>query len=277
MEGAGLAAALTAATIWALVIFLYKRHMENVGAATVNFSRLLYVSLFMWPVLLGVGDTKGIWAAALSGVVTLLLGDSLYFYAIHKVGGSVAAPVVYTYVIIAQYFALLLGERVTPLLFLSSALVVLGVALLARGGEERMSPVGLAAAFGATLLWSLGMTAVKLASLQGVPPAAIAYIRALSACVPLGVYLAARGRLRVVKSPAFAAASILDLGVGSTLFAFSVEKVGLAITTILVSMSPLVTQLYAKASGIEQITPRQALGAVAIFIAIAITMGVAVR
>ena len=277
MEAVGVLAALGAAVIWALVIFLYKRHMESAGAVGVNFSRLFYVSVLMWPVLLGVGEAGGVWAAVLSGVLTLLAGDSLYFYAIHKVGGSVAAPVVYSYVVIAQYFALLLGERVTPLLFASSALVVLGVALLARGGEVRMSPVGLAAAFGAALLWSLGMTAVKLASIQGVPPAAIAYIRALSACVPLGAYLAARGRLRIVKSPAFAAASILDLGIGSALFAFSVERVGLALATILVSVSPLITQLYARATGIEQITPRQTLGAVAIFVAVAIAVGAAVR
>ncbi|MGC8994702.1 MAG: EamA family transporter [Pyrobaculum sp.] len=273
MDVAGLAAVFTAAVIWALVIFLYKRHMESLDAAVVNFSRLFYVSALMWPVLILAKPSAGVWAAVASGVLTLFIGDSLYFYAIHRVGGSVAAPLTYTYVVIAQYLALLLGEKVTPMLIVSSLLVVLGVGLLARGGKARVNVVGVASAAAAAFMWSLGMTAVKLAAVQGVHPTAVAYLRALSACLFMALYLAARGRLRIVKSPLFAAASLLDLGLGSALFAYSVERVGLALSTILVSVSPLITQLYAKFTGIEPLSPRQMAGAVAIFLAIAVAMG----
>jgi len=269
----GVGAALTAATIWALVIFLYKKHMERLDATAVNFSRLLYVTLLMAPVAAFIQPVSGLWAAAASGLITLVAGDSFYFYAIHKVGGSVAAPLAYIYVVIAQYFALLLGENVSQWLVLSSLLVVLGVAFLARGGEARLSPLGIAAAIAAAVMWSLGMTAVKLATMGSVHPVVIAYLRAASACVALGLYLATKRQLRVVKSPLFAVASLLDLGVGSALFAFSVENVGLALTTILVSASPLITQLYAKTAGIENLAPRQIAGAAAIFIAILIAVG----
>jgi DME family drug/metabolite transporter len=208
-----------------------------------------------------------------SGVVTLFVGDSLYFYAIHKVGGSVAAPLAYTYIVMAQYFALLLGEEVSQWLILSSLLAVAGVSLLAGGGGARLSLLGLAAAAAAALLWSLGMTAVKLAVLGNVNPLAVAYLRAASACAALGLYLAAKRRLKVVKSPLFAAASLMDLGVGSALFAYAVGKIGLAPTTILVSASPLITQLYAKATGVENLTPRQMAGAAAIFAAVLTAVG----
>lgn len=99
MDLLGVGAALAAAAIWALVIFLYKRHMESLDAAAVNFSRLLYVAVLLAPAALLVEPAPGLWAAVVSGVVTLLVGDSLYFYAIHKVGGSVAAPTTATFLI----------------------------------------------------------------------------------------------------------------------------------------------------------------------------------
>ncbi len=273
MSIVGVGAAFVAAAIWALVIFIYKKHMESLDATAVNFSRLMYVTLLMAPVVLFAGPAPGLWAAVASGLVTLVVGDSLYFYAIHKVGGSVAAPLAYTYVVLAQYFAFLLGEGVSQWLVLSSLLVVVGVALLARGGEINLNPLGLAAAVATAVMWSLGMTAVKIAAVGNVHPAVIAYLRASSACAVLGIYLAAKRRLRVVRSPLFAVASLLDLGVGSALFAFSVEKVGLALTTILVSTSPLVTQLYAKTASVEDLTLRQVAGALAIFAAVLLAVG----
>jgi DME family drug/metabolite transporter len=272
MDPLGVGAALAATAIWALVIFLYKRHMESLDAAAVNFSRLMYVTVLLAPAALFIEPVPGLWAAVVSGVVTLFVGDSLYFYAIHKVGGSVAAPLAYTYIVMAQYFALLLGEEVSQWLILSSLLTVAGVSLLAGGGDTRLSPLGLAVA-AATLLWSLGMTAVKLAVLGNVNPLAVAYLRAASACAALGLYLAAKRRLKVVKSPLFAATSLMDLGVGSALFAYAVGKIGLALTTILVSASPLITQLYAKATGVENLTPRQMAGAAAIFAAVLTAVG----
>jgi DME family drug/metabolite transporter len=272
MDPLGVGAALAVAAIWALVIFLYKRHMESLDAAAVNFSRLMYVTVLLAPAALFIEPVPGLWAAVVSGVVTLFVGDSLYFYAIHKVGGSVAAPLAYTYIVMAQYFALLLGEEVSQWLILSSLLTVAGVSLLAGGGDTRLSPLGLAVA-AATLLWSLGMTAVKLAVLGNVNPLAVAYLRAASACAALGLYLAAKRRLKVVKSPLFAATSLMDLGVGSALFAYAVGKIGLALTTILVSASPLITQLYAKATGVENLTPRQMAGAAAIFAAVLTAVG----
>ncbi len=77
----------------------------------------------------------------------------------------------------------------------------------------------------------------------------------------------------MVKSPLFAAASLMDLGAGSALFAYAVGKIGLAPTTILVSASPLITQLYAKAAGVENLTPRQMAGAAAIFAAVLTAVG----
>ena len=273
MDLLGVGAALAAAAIWALVIFLYKRHMESLDAAAVNFSRLIYVAVLLAPTALFIKPAPGLWAAVVSGVVTLFVGDSLYFYAIHKVGGSVAAPLAYTYIVIAQYFALLLGEKVSQWLILSSLLAVAGVSLLAGGGDARPSLLGLAAAAATALLWSLGMTAVKLAVLGSANPLVVAYLRAASAGVALGLYLAAKRRLKVVKSPLFAAASLMDLGVGSALFAFAVGKIGLALTTILVSASPLITQLYAKLTGVENLTPRQMAGAAAIFAAVLTAVG----
>jgi drug/metabolite transporter (DMT)-like permease len=77
MDPLGVGAALAAAAIWALVIFLYKRHMESLDAAAVNFSRLLYVAVLLAPTALFIKLAPGLWAAVVSGVVTLFVGDNL--------------------------------------------------------------------------------------------------------------------------------------------------------------------------------------------------------
>ncbi|MFN3804495.1 MAG: EamA family transporter [Pyrobaculum sp.] len=267
----GIAAAFTAAVIWALVIFLYKKHMAAASPLSVNFSRVVYVSLIMWPVLTTTELTPALLAAVLSGVVTLVVGDSMYLYAISKVGGSVAAPVAYTYIVATQYFALALGEGVTTSLLASAVLVVLGVALLSQGEERQLSPLGLAAAVGAAASWSLGVTAIKIATLGGVPPLAVAYVRALSAALTLGIYRIFK-KVEIIKSPLLAAASVADLGLGAALFVFSIEKLGLSLATVLVATSPLVTQLYAAASGAERVTAIRAAGGVTIFVAVVLAL-----
>lgn len=268
----GIAAALSAAAIWAVVIFLYKRYMAEVDPISVNFSRVAYVSLAMWPVLAVTEPTSALLAAVASGVVTLVAGDSLYLYAISRVGGSVAAPLAYTYIVATQYLALALGEVVTPTLLASAVLVVLGVALLSRGGEARLDTAGLAAAVGTAACWALGVTAIKVASMGGMPPLAVAYVRALSAAAALGAYGLWK-KVRFVKSPVFALASVADLGLGAALFAFAIGDLGLSLATVLVATSPLVAQLYAAASGVERVTAMRVAGGVAIFLAVVLALG----
>jgi len=273
MRTAGIAAALAAAAIWALVVFVYKRHLSNADVLAVNFSRLLYASALTSPSLALAGPAAWLPAAAASGLLALAAGDTLFLFAVRRAGASVAAPLAYAYVVVSQHLAAAFGERTPLQLLASSLLLVAGVALLARGGGSRRDAAGVAAALCASLLWALGMAAFKLAALEMSSPLAVAHVRALAACAALGACMAVEKRLVVVKSPALAAAAVFDVGIGAALFALSVKHAGLALATILASTSPLITQAFAVLMGLERVSRAQAAGAAAILAAVVTALG----
>ena len=66
------------------------------------------------------GAFQGFGFAILSGIVSLAVGDSLFLIAIRRVGASVAAPVVYTYVLFIQVSAQV-GMKLSHFLTCSAA------------------------------------------------------------------------------------------------------------------------------------------------------------
>jgi DME family drug/metabolite transporter len=61
---------------------------------------------------------------------------------------------------------------------------------------------------------------------------------------------------------------VSDLAMGSMLFVYSVSTIGVALTVILTSLSPLLTQLFARALGKESPSPKDFVGGVLIVAAL---------
>jgi DME family drug/metabolite transporter len=196
--------------------------------------------------------------ALASGVITLTVGDSMFLLGIREMGASVAAPVVYTYVLLIQFSAPAVGEVVPWSNFLAAAMVVAGVYILSRGGGGTPRAKGIAFALCASLTWTIGQDLIRVPTNVGGSSVSVAFARNLAAAVGLGIAVLATRRLRrwpsgvTAKEFGFLAfIAVTDLVVGSVFYVYSVSLVGIALTAILTSLSPLLTQVLSKALGKE--------------------------
>ncbi len=140
--------ALLTAVIWAWASIMYGDFMKRMHPLTVNFLRMLYASvvLLIPAMVLGGLNYGAIWGGSLSGLLSLVIGDSLYLFSINYSGVSIAAPASYTYIPLTVLFAVFLGEPLTITKLMASILLIPGVYLLsavvAQGGKLRVYSSG---------------------------------------------------------------------------------------------------------------------------------------
>jgi DME family drug/metabolite transporter len=264
--------ALAAALIWAYASVSYRGYVEKLGVFKLNALRMFYASLALLIPALYLGLGRGAVYAALSGVLSLALGDSLYLKALRTAGVSLAVPAAYSYVILEQFVAVLLGEPLKAAYLAAAGLTVAGVYLLVAG-RDRGSLGGILYALGAAAAWSAGYAAVKVAGMGGLSPISVAFVR-VAAALPVLASLAGSGVVRGMRSTwrtALPAIAVLDLGGGSALFAYSTVEAGLGLTVIVLGVTPIASQLMSRALGRERPTAREYSAAALILLAIAIS------
>ena len=270
--------ALIAALIWAFSPIYYGVYLKKFGMLTLNFIRTsLGAGVLLLPALY-FGFQQGAIFAVLSGVITLAVGDSLFLISIREVGASVATPVVYTYVLLIQLTAFSVGESVLATNIVSATLIIVGVLLLSRGGGQAPRIKGIIIALGASLIWTVGQDLLKVASSAGLQFVSLAFLRDGSAAIALGLTLLVRGRpLSFFKKKVtpreggyLAIVSISDLALGSAIYVYSVSTTGLALTVILTSLSPFLTQVFSKLLGKETPSNRDILAGLLIVLALVI-------
>ena len=270
--------ALIAALIWAFSPIYYGVYLKKFGMLTLNFIRTsLGAGVLLLPALY-FGFQEGAIFAVLSGVITLAVGDSLFLISIREVGASVATPVVYTYVLLIQLTAFSVGESVVVANILSATLIILGVLLLSRGGSRAPRIKGIIIALGASLIWTVGQDLLKVASSAGLQFVSLAFLRGGSAAIALGLTLIVRGhplssfkkKVTPREGGFLALVSISDLALGSAIYVYSVSTTGLALTVILTSLSPFLTQVFSKLLGKETPTNMDILAGFLIVLALVI-------
>lgn len=232
--------------------------MQRFDLITLNLLRTLLASAVLAIPAFYVGFGNALPYALASGVITLTVGDSLFLLGIREMGASIAAPVVYTYVLLIQFTAPAVGELVPLSNLVAAAMVVAGVYFLSRGGGGTPRAKGIAFALGASLAWTVGQDLIRLATSAGGSSISVAFGRNLAAAVGLGVAVLATRRLKqwpsgvTAKEFGFLAfIAITDLVVGSVLYVYSVSLIGIALTAILTSLSPFLTQVFSRALGKE--------------------------
>jgi DME family drug/metabolite transporter len=255
------AIALIPAVIWAFSPIYYRGFMRRFDFLLLNLLRTSMASLALLVPALVIGFGSGVIDALLSGAITLACGDTLYLLSVRETGASVAAPVVYTYVFFVQLTATIVGEVVPFSNYVAAVMVVAGVFLLSRGRSGKPRAKGIAFGLAAGLVWTAGQDLISVATNAGGNVLVITFSRNAAAAVALGfaVLLTRRTRLwpkevtrREMGFLAFIA--LTDLAVGSFLYVYSVSLVGIALTVILTSLSPFLTQLFSKLLGKESPT-----------------------
>jgi len=271
--------ALIAALIWAFSPIYYAVYLNKFEMLTLNFIRTsLGAGVLLLPALY-FGFQQGAVFAVLSGVIALAVGDSLFLISIRQVGASVATPVVYTYVLLIQLTAFSVGESVVVTNIVSATLIILGVFLLSRGGGGQAPRIrGIIIALGSSIISTVGMDLLKVASSAGLPFVSLAFLRDGSAAIALGLTLLVARRplssFRKKVTPReggyLALVSISDLALGSAIYVYSVSTTGLVLTVILTSVSPFLTQIFSKLLGKEAPSTRDILAGLLIVLALVI-------
>jgi drug/metabolite transporter, DME family len=273
--------ALVAAVIWAFSPIYYRGFLEKFDFLSFNLLRNLMASsvLLIPAAYLGFGGGAGLGYALVSGAVTLSCGDSMFLLAIRETGASVASPVVYTYVLMIQLLGAFLGQTVPAANFVAAGMVVAGVFLLSKGGGGRPRGRGITYAVLAGVAWTAGQELIQQATNAGGNVVAVTFTRNAAAALALGAaFIVTRSSRRwptglAVREYAFMALFILsDLVVGSLLFVYSISTEGVALTVILTSLSPLLTQVFSKALGKESPSPKDYLGGVLIVAAVVLAI-----
>ncbi len=264
--------AIIAATIWAYVVSIYKK--IQLESTILNLWRLsitaLSISILAIPGLLNLNQAV-IWAI-LNGIIVLGIGDTLYIKGLKLCGVSIATPIVFTYIIIVQLIATFLGEPLTISKVLASILAFLGIYILSRGGDKDVEKaknltLGIIYSIIASLAWAFGQSLLKLAVLN-IDVITITFIRASSGAVTLlfitlitGKDFEKPSRKDFTKLLFY---SPIDLGLGAYLFILSISLIGLGLTVILISLTPLLAQIIAHYLCDEKIGVKELMSAILI-------------
>lgn len=128
----GGAAALASAFLWAVSAILFRRVGDAVSAMGINLAKGLVALACMAALLLPTGlagvDPDSLTALAISGLVGITLGDTLYFMTLVRLGPRRTLLVgALIPVVTALIAAVMLGERVPLLAWLGMALTITGV------------------------------------------------------------------------------------------------------------------------------------------------------
>jgi drug/metabolite transporter, DME family len=271
--------AIIPAVIWAFSPIYYRVFMARFDFLTLNLLRTSLASLVLVIPAFYFGFSPAILYGLASGLVSLTVGDSLFLVGIREMGASIAAPVVYTYVFLVQVTAPMVGEVVPLANVVAAVMVVAGVYVLSRGGGGKPRAKGIAFTLAASLAWTLGQDLISVATSAGGNFVTVAFARDLAAAAGLAVAALASGRLKkwpkgvTLREFGFIAfIATTDLVLGSVLFVYSISLVGVALTTILTSLSPLLTQLFSRALGKEAPSRQDYAGGVLIVAALVIAL-----
>lgn len=255
------AVALIPAVIWAFSPIYYRGFMNRFDFLLLNFLRTSMASLALLVPALLIGFGSGVLYALLSGAITLACGDTLYLLSVRETGASVAAPVVYTYVLFVQLTATFVGEAVPVSNYLAATMVVAGILLLSRGGSGKPRAKGIAFGLAAGLVWTAGQDLIRVATNTGENVLVVTFCRNAAAALALGCAVLVTRRTRLWPSGItrremgfLTFIALADLAVGSFLYIYSVSLIGIALTVIITSLTPFLAQLFSKLLGKESPT-----------------------
>lgn len=253
-------AALGAAVCWAMTGLLSAGPVAALGPFGFNLIRQGFVTAVLAALVLATGRWHGIdptWLGplVLSGVIGIFLGDTLLFFALHRLGPRRTGAL---FAMNAPMAALLgwlfLGETLSPQGIAGVALCSAGVTIcvLGRGGAHGLETVrgnvwaGVALGLLAALGQAGGSLVARPAMAAGMDPMTGSLIRVAVAVACLGALMSLRLPVTRIAGPLtrpvaarIAASGILAMVVGMTLLLFALQGGKVGIVSTLSALSPV--------------------------------------
>ena len=276
--------ALMVAVVWAFPPLLYRKALPNVSYLAANLVRSAFGALFLLCVFLATfHQFPSVPFGALSllflaGITNLVIGDTLFFISLRRVGISRTQPITSSYPLFSMILAgVLLGEGITLSIIVGTPMIVLGIAIVSlTGNENNKTPhcgavpflAGTPYALGSAFCYAVGFIVYKFAMVDGsIDPIFATCVRYLVIIPTLMILVMIEkpdrvrslGKRDVVR---LAIGGILEVGIGGTLMFVSL-KLGNASTTIpLMSATPLFTLVLAAQYAGEKMSLRLLIGTV---------------
>lgn len=255
-------AALGTATCWATTGILASDAIRAIGAFHFNLIRQVFVTLLLAGIVLASGalalpDWQVVAVLALSGVIGILLGDTLNFAAVGRLGPRRAGAVFALNAPMAAVLGwLVLGERLDWQAALGIAVTVTGVALAILGrpaeGAHRLEElrgglrIGVLFGLGAALGQATGALIARPWMAEGLDPYVGSLIRVGASGLAMGIaatlpFAPAAPRSLSAKVLALTAATaLIGLLLGMTLFLFALQGGQTGIIATLSATSPVI-------------------------------------
>jgi drug/metabolite transporter (DMT)-like permease len=260
----GILFAVIATVFFGVTNVIYKRMSNDISVMDITFSRI-WVSLplsYLFAVMSASTYTivipiHAMFPLAISMILGIVLGDTMYFLSQERIGVTRAFPISMSYPLMVYLLtAYFLGEPVIIQRILGAIIVVTGVSLVARASQreslesstrwsDRDRRIGLVLAFLTLISWALS-DAVFQFGLIDVGAAEANFFRMLFASiilVPFFLVSMRKGRpLPSRRILAFVSLTGL-VGIGLSLIAYSyaVKYVGATVTAVIIASAPIFT------------------------------------
>jgi drug/metabolite transporter (DMT)-like permease len=277
----GIILGFASAFIWATTSLAIKAQSDRIDTSSFNAFRMFVAMLFVLALLPFFGGVQAIvqmpvnatLMLAISSVIGIAIGDTLYFWSMTKIGTSRALPISGTYPLFTWALAVpLLNEPITLGAILGTILVIAGVSLLAPQTEKtiqtdaRTERWGLLAVFAAALLWAIATTMLKIGLNESPHVIVVNAIRlpvaaAASALIAYRQkgWAAWRGYNR--KSlPALVGLAIYSTGIGMIVWTLTVDFAGAARASLINTAAPIIGVPLAAIFLKENVTPKIVVG-----------------
>jgi DME family drug/metabolite transporter len=275
----GIVLGLATAFIWATSSLVVKHWSARVNTLALNAFRLSVSGLFFLALLPFSGGLDALArltmpsqiALALSVIIGIAIGDSLYFWSLAQIGAARAMPISGIYPLFTWALAVpILGEPITPQAMIGTAIVIVSLYLLAPVEQsETPAHIHRAGTFGAivaALVWAVATVLMKMGMQTGVDVITINAFR-----MPIGALaLLALAHARLGKAawrgfdraiiPGLIVYGLYSTGLGALVWTWSVEFTGAARAALLVTFAPLIGAPLAAIFLRERITPKIAVG-----------------
>jgi DME family drug/metabolite transporter len=287
-------AALGAAIAWTVSAVLYKSALSKTEPLQANILRLGCTSVILLVFVISIGrfyafsslSVNALVLSALSGLIGLGAGDTLYMMSLKQIEVSLAVPLTCTYPLFSLVFALIIQPRnVAFEVVVAAVAIVFGIWLLTKGDAPEGPKIkgfrvkGALYALGAAVLWAVSITMINAAvTLPETSTLDGALVVNTFRVVSVAVFLAAITPL-VGKKSSFAKvqlrsvvllilAGVVALGLGWSLLAYSFLQIPEARAVPISSTTPLFAVFLGVTFLRERISIRNVAGATIIVIGI---------
>jgi DME family drug/metabolite transporter len=175
-------AALGAAICWAAAPILYRQALFKVSPISANIVRCTSNAIFMVVVLFGFGwagilarlPMSALVLTVVSGIIGLVIGDTLYMYGLRSVGVSRAVPLAATYPLFSLlWVTFLLHQPVTVAAVVGASVIIVGIWLVSREKgrntfhvKGRIVLAGLVASLLTAVIWSVSLSLMDVVVLM---------------------------------------------------------------------------------------------------------------